>query len=111
MQTMQPRKNEVAIWARLFDQEKPKLSPDAARAILELEFPQEDRERMHELAAKARGGELSPEEQEEADSYGFVGSLLSIPKSKTRQALKRNSNRNGTRLGKSDSRSARVPDD
>ena len=97
MQTMQPRKNEVANWARLFDQEKPKLSTQAARAFLELEFPPEDKERMHELAAKARGGKLSSEEQEEADSYGFVGSLLSILKSKARQALKRNSNRNGSR--------------
>ncbi len=88
MQTTQTRNTEVAIWKRLFEQLNPWLSREAARAILGLEFPPQDKARMHELADRARRGELSPEVQREANSYGFVGSLLSILKSKARQVLK-----------------------
>jgi len=75
---------------------QPHFSPEAAQGILALDFSQEDKDRMRELAAKARQGTLVPEEQEEIDSYGRVGSLLSIMKSKARQALKNKAQGNGS---------------
>jgi hypothetical protein len=65
------------------------LSPRTARAILGLSFPESDISRMHELSGKARAGTLTPEEDAEMDNFERVGSILSILKSKARQALKR----------------------
>ena len=53
---------EFNLWQRLVDPDNPTLSPAAAQAILSLEFPVEDQSRMVALAAKARAGELTPEE-------------------------------------------------
>jgi hypothetical protein len=43
---------------------------------------------MHELAEKARSGELTDEERLEADGYERVSSLLGILQSKARLSLK-----------------------
>jgi hypothetical protein len=51
---------------------------------------------MHKLAAKARTGTLTPEEQEAIDAHGRIGSFISIMKSKARTAL-RNIEANGPR--------------
>lgn len=88
MPTTSMQKTEQAIWARLLDANGP-LSPEMARSILKLDFPPKDKERMHELAAKARGGNLSASERADIDTYGRVGSLLSVWKSKARQSLKK----------------------
>ena len=69
------------------DSEKPKLSQAAAKGILNLKFSQEDTERMHQLAAKARAGELTADEANEVEAYGRVSSLLGIIKSKARRVL------------------------
>ncbi len=89
MQTTAARDIESAIWGRLIGPEKPKLSPETARSILELEFSEKDKARMHELAAKARAGTLSVEECEEVETYSRVGSILGIMKSKARMTLKK----------------------
>jgi hypothetical protein len=68
---------------------------EAARALLRLDFAPEDKERMHELAAKARDGSLTPTEQEEIGIYERVGNLLALMKSKARQRLKKASSTNG----------------
>jgi hypothetical protein len=68
-QTTAARDIEGAIWGRLIGPEKPTLSAATARSILELEFLEEDKARMHELAAKARAGALSSEEREEVETY------------------------------------------
>jgi hypothetical protein len=81
--------SSVAIFGRLIEKENGRLTPDVARYILQIEFPAEDREQMHQLAAKAREGTLTPAEREQADSYELVGHLLSILKSKARKALKK----------------------
>lgn len=96
MQSTKSRTTDGAIWGRLLNGEKPKLSLQTARFILDLEFPETDQARMHELAAKAREGKLAPDESEEIDAYGRVGSLLAILKSKARQALKKGSRSNGS---------------
>ncbi len=65
------------------------LSPAAARALLKLQFDERDRRRMRDLVAKARTGELTPDNQFEADTYEQLGCLLDIIHSKARQALGR----------------------
>ncbi len=66
MQTTQTVKGtEGAIWSRLLEPAGKVLSLQAARSILRIQFALEDKDRMHELAAKAREGTLTPAEQEE----------------------------------------------
>jgi hypothetical protein len=83
---------EGDIWNRVLEPEKGTISPASAKEILALDFPQIDKQRMHELAAKARAGKLSPAEELEIDVYGRVGSVLSIWKSKARKSLKKTAN-------------------
>ncbi len=80
--------NGAAIWDRVTRfQGNP--SPTAARAMLKLQFPESDRRRMRELAAKARAGALTPDEERETDTYERLGCLLDIVHSKARRVLKR----------------------
>jgi len=79
---------QAAIWTRLFQSVEPALAPDVARAILALDFPPQDKAHLRSLAAKARAGELSELEQAELDTYGQLGSIVSILKSKARIALR-----------------------
>jgi hypothetical protein len=79
--------SEAAIFSRVLEPEKPMLSPDAARSILTLDFTQADRERMNALAAKARAGTLTNEENEELENYLRVGDLIAIMQSKARRSL------------------------
>ncbi len=82
-------KNEAALWGRLLDPVGVELSAEAARYILTMTFPQPDIERMQELAEKARAGMLTLDEHIELDNYERVGHVLSLMKSKARQALKK----------------------
>lgn len=80
----------AAIWDRVIRfQVEP--SPTAARAILKLRFPDSDQERMSELAAKARRGSLSADEQRESDTYERLGCLLDVLHSQARRVLSRRS--------------------
>jgi hypothetical protein len=79
--------SELSIITRLVAPERPTFAPEVARAILALSFPQEDVERMNELADKAEEGDLTPQEQVQIESYRRVGHWLSIMKSKARQSL------------------------
>lgn len=81
--------SEAALWGRLLDPVGTDLSPEAARYILNLRFPQSDIDRMQELAEKARAGTLSLEEHIEMDNYERVGHVLSLMKSKARKSLKK----------------------
>jgi hypothetical protein len=78
----------AAIFARLWDTERGKLSPELARHVLRLVFSAEDRARMHELAVKNQEGQITPAEAEEFDNYVKVGDLLAILQSKSRKLLK-----------------------
>jgi hypothetical protein len=64
------------------------LTPQAAEGILALGFSDEQKTRMQELAARARAGELTGDEREEAESFERISSLLGILQSKARMALK-----------------------
>jgi len=97
MQTLQTtRATEGAIWSRLLQPGSKGLSMQAARFLLRLEFAPPDKERMDELAAKARDGSLTPAEREEIRDYERVGNLLALMKSKARQRLKKGSPSNGS---------------
>jgi hypothetical protein len=80
---------EGAIWSRLLRPGSKQLSQVAARSLLRLDFAPEDKERMHDLASKARKGSLSHAEQEEIRNYERVGNLLALLKSRARQRLKK----------------------
>lgn len=85
--TTLPPGTEAAIWARVI-RPSGKLTPPVARAILKLEFAEEDKDRMHELSQKAQVGALTLEEQFEIDNFERVGNLLAILKSQSRKLLK-----------------------
>jgi hypothetical protein len=80
---------EAAILTRIAGPDEPVLSPAAAEGLLALRFSQADSDRMNELAAKARAGALSDDEQAEVEAYSRINSLLGILHSKARRALKR----------------------
>jgi hypothetical protein len=81
--------NEAAILARVIKPERDGLSASAARALLKLQFTQEDRDRMHELAVKNQAGNLTPAERRELDGYLRVGMLLDLLGANARLALKK----------------------
>jgi hypothetical protein len=87
--------SEVAIFSRILQADQATLPVAAARAILVLGFTQADKGRMRELAAKARAGTLTPEEEDETTNYEVVGHVLSLWKSKARRSLKGRSSTNG----------------
>ena len=85
-----PRANdEAAILTRVIRPTQDDLSPAAARALLKFDFPAEDRERMHDLAAKNQAGKLTVAERQELDGYLRVGRLLDLLSAKARLSLKK----------------------
>jgi hypothetical protein len=80
--------SEVSILNRLLRPDAPTFSPEGARDILSLSFPESDKQRMRELSAKARAGTLTAEEDAEAVRYELLGHLLGIMQSKARRSLK-----------------------
>jgi hypothetical protein len=81
--------SEVSIWERLLVPPGDELSPQKARLLLQLRFPEEDLRRMRGLSAKARAGTLNANEQADMDVYERVGHLVSILKSRARQVLRK----------------------
>ncbi len=80
--------NEVTILARVFDDERGLLPRELARSIVDVEFSERDKARMHELAVRNQADALSPSEKEELHAFAKAGTLLGILKSKARQTLK-----------------------
>jgi hypothetical protein len=79
---------DAAIWQRVTQFDKPP-SPAAARELLKLQFPQADRDRMRDLAVKARAGRLNLQEELETEAYERLGCFLDILHSQARRALRR----------------------
>jgi hypothetical protein len=79
--------SEMDIFRRIVDPERPFLSPEAAAAILRLDFGPADRDRMNALAERNRRGALTPAEDAELASYLKVGQTLGILQSKARRSL------------------------
>ena len=78
---------ETEILARVFGPDNPSFTPEAARSILELGFSDGDTDRMNELAAKARQGSLSEDEESQLQGYLFVGAIVDLMHSKARLSL------------------------
>ncbi len=87
--------HEAAILTRVAGPDEAAFSAAATKGILTLGFSPADKDRMHTLAARAREGMLTSDEQAEVEAYSRISSLLVILKSKARRALKR-----GTSNGK-----------
>jgi hypothetical protein len=88
MQAAEPA-GEAAIWTRVIMPDSRPLSPAAARALLRLDFSDEDRARMSELARKNQEGHLTRAERQELESYLKVGDVLSLIHLKARKSLAR----------------------
>lgn len=84
-----PDHSAVAIWKRTIEPEAAGLAAPEARALLRLKLSAQDLERADELAAKARGGRLTPAEERELDDCLAIGSALEFLKSKARMSLRR----------------------
>ena len=68
--------NEVTILARVFDDERGLLPPELARSILDVEFSERDKARMHDLAVRNQADALTPAEKEEMYAFAKAGTLL-----------------------------------
>lgn len=80
---------EAAILSRLVKPSGADFSPEAAEALLKLDFDQTDRDRMHELTVKNQEGNLTTAEEEELDSYRRIGYFVDLVRSKARISLKK----------------------
>jgi hypothetical protein len=78
---------EADILSRLIRPENQNLSPEVARWILQLRFPDEDSARMNELASKARADSLTTEEEQQLHGYLFVGAMIDLMHSQARHFL------------------------
>ena len=78
----------VSILRRLIDVGQGALSPEAARSILQIQFSEEDQERVRELASRSNSGILTPKEADEYDSFLAAADVLSLWQSKARRGLK-----------------------
>jgi hypothetical protein len=87
--------SESAILSRVLEPDKPTFSAAAARAILDLDFSPEDKDRMQELSAKVQEGKLSRREQADLDNFERVGHLINLMQSKARRSLKSRQGTNG----------------
>jgi uncharacterized protein YnzC (UPF0291/DUF896 family) len=67
---------------------QPGMSPESARAILDLCFDRSAVSRMNELAEKNRQGTLTEAERKEMDAYLRVGNFLNLMQAKARLSLK-----------------------
>ena len=82
---------ESTILARVIAADSPTLPPAVASEMLKWGFSEADKQRMADLAAKARLGMLSSEEQADSEGYERVSSFLGLVKSKARRSLQKGS--------------------
>lgn len=75
------------FWRGSLRPETPSLAPEVATELLKWRFTDANQRRMSELAAKARHGVLTAEEQAEVEGYERVSSFLGLVKSKARRSL------------------------
>src|SRR5262249_42307542 len=87
MPLTQGNTSETAILGRIVEPDQPSFNGEVARAILTLDFSPSDKEKMRQLAAKARAGTLTAEEQVAIHNYERVGHFLNILQLKARRSL------------------------
>ncbi len=64
------------------------MSAELANFVLAIKLDPRDEQRANELAAKARSGSLSQEEETEIDEYRRVGRTIEILKLRARKSLR-----------------------
>ena len=79
---------EADILDHVITPNQPGLSPESARAILELKFDQSALERMNDLAEKNRADTMSEAERIELEKYLRVGQFLNLLQAKARISLR-----------------------
>ena len=89
MQIIHTAKTEGAIWGRLIQPRNGSFGQAAARGILAINFSDNDKARMHELAQKNGEGTLSPADREELETYIKVADVLALLHAKARRSLKK----------------------
>jgi hypothetical protein len=86
---LSPEKTASAIWGRIVNPRRGTLAPEAARAILKLDFDPADRKRVDLLSARAAEGTLGADERAELEEYVRVNNELMVLQSKARLSLKK----------------------
>jgi hypothetical protein len=81
------RENEATILLRVLCNEDGQLPLEVARYLLDRQFSDRDKARMHDLAIRNQEGSLSPAEREELFAFVNTGDLLGILKSRARRTL------------------------
>lgn len=79
---------QAVLLARLVVPVRPDVSPEVAAYLSQLHFDEADVRQMDDLAAKARAGTLTVQEQQALDDYEQVGLILERIKSEARQRLR-----------------------
>jgi hypothetical protein len=79
---------ESAILERAITADNQAWSPEASRAILDFKLADADLRHADELAAKARAGSLTANEQESLDHYIRIGRLVEFMKARALLSLK-----------------------
>lgn len=87
MSALVAERSAVAVWKRAIQPDDGTLRPAEARALLRLKVAEADLDRADALAAKARSGQLTAEEDRELENYLTIGSVLEFLKSKARRSL------------------------
>jgi hypothetical protein len=75
------------VWERTLQSGQADLPPEAARYFLKIRFADADHQRMNALAAKAREGHLTENEESDLANYMQRGWFLDLIKSKARLSL------------------------
>ena len=83
--------DDASILARVIVPNGSNLPVGVATEVLKWSFDELDRQRMSELAAKARQGTLTSDEQAEVESFERVTCFLGLVKSQARRSLQDNS--------------------
>jgi len=85
--TTHSRETEATILARVLCNDDGQLPRELARYILNRDFSDSDKARMHDLAVRNQEDALSPAEKEELFAFAKAGDLLGILQSKARRTL------------------------
>jgi hypothetical protein len=78
---------EAHILEQVVMSDQPRMSPESARAILDLRFDPAALSRMNELGEKNRLGKLTESERQEMEMYVRVGNFLNLMQAKARLFL------------------------
>ncbi len=87
MSAAHARESETTILARIFGDKLGQLPPEMAHYILDLDFNEGDKARIHDLVVRNQADDLDPTEKEELHAFLNAGSMLSILQSRARRIL------------------------